>query len=53
MIRSAMGRPGVPEEVTFATKPELTRRMLEKARGAGVSASWMVEDSIYHDTTDC
>ncbi len=38
---------GVPENVTFATKPELARRMLERARTAGISAAWVTGDSIY------
>lgn len=38
---------GVPEEVAFATKPQLARRMLERALGAGVPAAWVTGDSIY------
>lgn len=38
---------GIPERVTFATKPELARRMLERAREAGVQAAWVTGDSIY------
>ena len=38
---------GAPEAVTFATKPELARRMLERARDAGVPAAWVTGDSIY------
>jgi len=37
----------VPEDVTFATKPELARRMLERVRAAGVQAAWVTGDSIY------
>jgi SRSO17 transposase len=37
----------VPETVSFATKPELARRMLERARSAGISAAWVTGDSIY------
>lgn len=35
---------GVPEEVSFVTKPQLARRMLERALDAGVPASWVTGD---------
>lgn len=38
---------GVPEDVPFATKPELARKMLERARAAEVPAAWVTGDSIY------
>lgn len=38
---------GVPEAVTFATKPELARQMVERALEAGVPAAWVTGDSIY------
>lgn len=38
---------GVPDSVRFATKPQLARRMLERALEAGVPARWVTADSIY------
>jgi SRSO17 transposase len=38
---------GVPQEVRFATKPQLARAMLERAFVAGVPAAWVTGDSIY------
>jgi SRSO17 transposase len=38
---------GIPEEVTFATKPELARRLLERALVAGARPAWVVADSVY------
>ena len=37
----------VPEAVTFATKPELARQMLERALDAEVPAAWVTGASIY------
>src|SRR5919202_2369727 len=38
---------GVPETITFRTKPELGRAMLERAFAAGVPCAWVVGDSVY------
>lgn len=38
---------GVPDEVSFATKPQLAQRMLERALAAGVPAAWVTGDTIY------
>jgi SRSO17 transposase len=38
---------GVPEVVTFQTKPQLARLMLERAIEAGVPASWVTGDEVY------
>jgi SRSO17 transposase len=38
---------GVPEQVGFATKPALARRMLGAAFDAGVPASWVAGDEVY------
>ena len=37
----------IPDEVTFATKPELARRMLQRAFDSDVPASWVVADEVY------
>lgn len=38
---------GIPDTVTFATKPVLARQMLERAFTAGVPARWVTADSVY------
>ena len=38
---------GVPQAVTFATKVQLARRMLERVCKAGVPAAWVTGDSVY------
>jgi len=38
---------GIPEEVEFATKGELAKRMLERAFAARVPAQWVVGDTVY------
>ena len=43
---------GIPADVTFATKPELAKRMLERARAAGVPAAWVTGDETSGDATD-
>jgi SRSO17 transposase len=37
----------VPEDVTFATKPQLARAMIERAIAADVPFVWVAADSIY------
>lgn len=37
----------VPEEVVFATKPELAARMLWRTLDAGLCAKWVTGDSVY------
>ena len=38
---------GVPAPVGFSTKPDLARRMLERALDAGVPAAWVAADEVY------
>jgi SRSO17 transposase len=38
---------GIPDQVGFATKPELARRMLQRALEAGVPAGWVTADEVY------
>lgn len=40
-------KAGVPDEVEFATKPELAQQMIEPAVEAGVPAAWVTGDSVY------
>lgn len=37
----------IPEEVGFATKPELAARMLWRTLDAGLTASWVTGDTVY------
>ncbi len=37
----------VPENVTFATKPQLARAMIERAIAADVPFAWVAADSVY------
>lgn len=38
---------GVPEDVAFATKIALAKRMIERAVAAGVPARWVAADAVY------
>jgi SRSO17 transposase len=38
---------GVPEGVSFTTKPKLGQAMLKQAFAAGVPCTWVVSDSLY------
>ena len=44
---SRRAEAGVPEEVTFANKIELAKRMLQGAFAAGIPARWVAADSFY------
>jgi SRSO17 transposase len=47
--RVRRARAKVPPEVTFQTKPEQARAMLEHAWQAGVPMRWVTGDSVYGD----
>jgi SRSO17 transposase len=38
---------GVPDEVEFATKAHLAKKMLQRAFNAGVPAAWVTADEVY------
>ena len=38
---------GVPDQVGFATKPDMATRMLVRALDAGVPAAWVTGDEVY------
>ena len=38
---------GIPDKVEFATKPELARRMIERALDAGTPCGWVTGDAVY------
>lgn len=40
---------GIPEEISFRTKPELGGMMVDRALAGGVSAQWLTGDSVYGD----
>jgi SRSO17 transposase len=42
----------IPDAVTFATKPELGKRMLQRAQAAGLPFRWVVADTVYGHSTD-
>jgi len=42
----------IPNHITFATKPELAKVMLQRAQAAGLSARWVVADTVYGHSSD-
>src|SRR5947209_15708797 len=42
----------IPQSVTFQTKPELARRMIERAQAAGLPIDWVVADTVYGHCPD-
>lgn len=47
--RSAAG--GIPEDVEFATKPQLALRMADRVLAAGILPGWIAADEAYGDNT--
>jgi SRSO17 transposase len=47
--RARCRQAGVPDDQSFATKPQLARQMLARAFAAGVPAMWVTGDSVYGD----
>lgn len=45
--RDRCRRAGIPDEVKFATKPELARQMIERAVKAEVPFGWFAADEVY------
>ncbi len=42
----------IPHLVEFQTKPELARRMVQRAQSASLPISWVVADTVYGHSTD-
>ena len=38
---------GIGDDIAFATKPELARKMIERAVKAGVPFAWVAGDEVY------
>ena len=45
--RDRCRQAAVPDDVQFATKPELARAMLGRALDAGLPAAWVTADEAY------
>src|SRR3954462_4139779 len=44
---SKRAKAGVPEEITFATKPEIACTLIAAALDAGVPCAWVLADALY------
>ncbi len=42
----------IPETVSFATKPELAQRLVQRAQSAGLPIRWVVADTVYGHSPD-
>ena len=49
--RDRCRQAGIGDEVAFATKPELARKMIERAVGAGMPFGWVAADEVYGQHT--
>jgi SRSO17 transposase len=47
--RTRCRQAGIPDDVAFATKPEMALAMLRRAAADGVPFGWVTADSIYGD----
>lgn len=45
-------KAGIPETVTFQTKPQMALEMIQAATVSGVSYRWVTGDCVYGDYTD-
>ena len=45
-------KAGVPEGLTFQTKPQMALEMIKEATSAGVPYAWVTGDCVYGDYTD-
>ncbi len=43
---------GIPDDVGFATKPELARQMIERLWNASIPFAWVVADTVYGGNLD-
>ena len=42
----------IPETLTFQTKPELAKLMVQRAQAAGLPIGWVVADTVYGHSSD-
>ena len=49
--RARCRQAGIPDDVSFCTKPQLALELLERAWKAGVPAAWVAADEVYGNDT--
>jgi SRSO17 transposase len=42
----------IPDHLTFQTKPELAKRMIQRAQATGLPIGWVVADTVYGHSSD-